>query len=118
MRLPRFTFSAPALAGALVAIVAGLLVLYPVAFLLQAALNTGDPEARPPTQYGLENFARLSPGSWCEAGKILVESERKSAILSRMSLESLRPRVRARVATHVFLRLTAMDVCCGPPASR
>jgi hypothetical protein len=69
-------------------------------------------------QYGLENFARLSPGSWCEAGKILVESERKSAILSRMSLESLRPRVRARVATHVFLRLTAMDVCCGPPASR
>jgi hypothetical protein len=50
--------------------------------------------------------------------KIFVESTRKSAILSRMSLESLRPRVRARVATHVFLRLTAMDVCCGPPASR
>jgi iron(III) transport system permease protein len=56
--LPR-TLSAPALAGALVAIVAGLLVLYPVAFLLQAALNTGDPEARPPTEYGLENFAGL-----------------------------------------------------------
>jgi hypothetical protein len=50
--------------------------------------------------------------------KKFVESTRKSAILSRMSLESLRPRVRARVATHVFLRLTAMDVCCGPPASR
>src|ERR1043166_6496582 len=59
MRLPRFTFSAPALAGALVAIVAGLLVLYPVAFLLQAALNVGDPDARPPTEYGFDNFAGL-----------------------------------------------------------
>ena len=27
--------------------------------LLQAALNTGDPEARPPTEYGLDNFAGL-----------------------------------------------------------
>ena len=44
--------SPQAVAGALVALVAGLLVLYPVAYLLQAALNTGDPEARPPTQYG------------------------------------------------------------------
>ena len=51
--------SPQALAGALVALVAGLLVLYPVAFLLQAALNTGDPEARPPTEYGLDNFAGL-----------------------------------------------------------
>src|SRR5437763_15080175 len=48
--------SPQALAGALVAVIAGLLVLYPVAFLLQAALNTGDPEARPPTEYGLDNF--------------------------------------------------------------
>src|SRR5947199_10758575 len=55
----RLNFSAPALAGALVAIVAGLLVLYPVAYLLQAALNTGDPEARPPTAYGFDNFAAL-----------------------------------------------------------
>src|SRR6266487_3911780 len=59
MRIPRIWFSPPALAGALVAIVAGLLVLYPVAFLLQAAFNTGDPEARPPTEYGFENFAGL-----------------------------------------------------------
>jgi iron(III) transport system permease protein len=51
--------SPQALVGALVAIAAGLLVLYPVVFLLQAALNTGDPEARPPTQYGLDNFAGL-----------------------------------------------------------
>lgn len=55
----RLTTSPQALVGALVAIVAGVLVLYPVAFLLQAALNTGDPEARPPTQYGLDNFAGL-----------------------------------------------------------
>ena len=59
MRFPKLSFSAPALAGALVAIVAGLLVLYPVAFLLQAALNVGDPEARPPAEYGFENFAGL-----------------------------------------------------------
>src|SRR6266550_8370076 len=51
--------SPQALTGAVVAVVAGLLVLYPVAFLLQAALNTGDPEARPPTQYGFDNFAGL-----------------------------------------------------------
>jgi iron(III) transport system permease protein len=55
----RFLKSPQALAGALVAIVAGLLVLYPVAFLLQAALNVGDPEARPPAEYGLENFTGL-----------------------------------------------------------
>jgi hypothetical protein len=24
---------------------------------------------------------------------------------------------RAEITLHVFLRLTAMDVCCGPPAS-
>src|SRR5882757_7916707 len=59
MRLPRFSFSAPAIAGALVAVIAGLLVLYPVFYLLQAALNTGDQDARPPTQYGLDNFAGL-----------------------------------------------------------
>src|SRR6201992_610390 len=51
--------SPQAIAGLVIALFAGLLVLYPVAFLLQAALNTGDPEARPPTQYGLDNFAGL-----------------------------------------------------------
>src|SRR3954467_11483266 len=48
-----------AVTGGLVALVAGVLVLYPVFFLLQAALNTGDPEARPPTAYGFDNFAGL-----------------------------------------------------------
>src|SRR5262245_33642061 len=55
----RFTWSAPAIAGVVVAVVAGLLVLYPVAYLLQAALNVGDPDARPPTEFGLDNFAGL-----------------------------------------------------------
>jgi iron(III) transport system permease protein len=59
MRIPRLSLSAPALAGALVAIAAGLLVLYPVFYLLQAAFNTGDPEARPPSAYGFDNFAAL-----------------------------------------------------------
>src|ERR1044071_9695043 len=55
----RLNFSAPAIAGAMVAVIAGLLVLYPVAYLLQAALNVGDPDARPPTEFGFENFAGL-----------------------------------------------------------
>src|SRR5882724_13648865 len=48
-----------ALIGAVVVLGAGLLVLYPVVYLLQAALNTGDPQARPPTSYGFDNFAGL-----------------------------------------------------------
>jgi hypothetical protein len=48
--------------------------------------------------------------------KNLWESEGESAILPRMSLLSSPTRVRARISTRIFLRLTAMDVCCGPPA--
>jgi iron(III) transport system permease protein len=32
------------------------LVLYPIYYLIQAALNVGDPQARPPQEYGLANF--------------------------------------------------------------
>jgi iron(III) transport system permease protein len=35
---------------------AAVLVLYPVFFLLQAALDVGDPQVRPPTAYGFDNF--------------------------------------------------------------
>src|SRR4051794_29965758 len=59
MRLSMNWRTPQAVTGGLVALVAGVLVLYPVFFLLQAALNTGDPEARPPTEYGLGNFAGL-----------------------------------------------------------
>src|ERR1044072_3257141 len=58
MHLARWR-SPPAAPGPVVGVVWGFLVVYPVAFLLQAALNTGDPEARPPTEYGFENFAGL-----------------------------------------------------------
>src|SRR2546425_9804334 len=47
------------LLGGLVAGVAAVLVLYPIAFLVQASLSVGDPQARPPEAYGLENYAEL-----------------------------------------------------------
>jgi iron(III) transport system permease protein len=44
------------MAGYGVAAVAAVLVLYPVFFLFQAALDVGDPQVRPPTAYGFDNF--------------------------------------------------------------
>jgi iron(III) transport system permease protein len=52
----RSPISAQQIAGYGVAAVAAVLVLYPVFFLLQAALDVGDPQVRPPTAYGLDNF--------------------------------------------------------------
>lgn len=37
----------------------GLFVLYPVFYLVQASLDVGLPEVRPPTAYGLDNYAAL-----------------------------------------------------------
>ncbi len=65
--------------------------------------------------WGLFSRYRLRRAVVLGGMKISVESRCNSAILARMSLGSSRPRVRARVSTQVFLRLTAMDVCCGPP---
>jgi iron(III) transport system permease protein len=48
--------SAQKIAGYGVAAVAAVLVLYPVFFLLQAAFDVGDPQVRPPTAYGFDNF--------------------------------------------------------------
>lgn len=42
----------------LVAVVA-LLVLYPIFYLLQAALDVGLPDSRPPTDYGADNFLKI-----------------------------------------------------------
>jgi len=53
------SFSAQKFAGYGVAAVAAVLVLYPVFFLLQAALDVGDPQVRPPTAYGLDNFSGI-----------------------------------------------------------
>jgi len=47
------------MAGYGVAAVAAVLVLYPVFFLLQAALDVGDPQVRPPTAYGFDNFSGI-----------------------------------------------------------
>src|SRR6185312_14346654 len=49
--------------GAGVAIIAAVLVLYPVAYLFQAALDVGNPNVRPPEAFGLDNFALL-PNYW------------------------------------------------------
>jgi iron(III) transport system permease protein len=38
-------------------------VIYPVYYLVQASLDVGDPEARPPTAYGIDNFEAL-PHYW------------------------------------------------------
>src|SRR5256885_16898128 len=56
----RSPISAQQLAGYGVAAVAAILVLYPVFFLLQAALDVGDPQVRPPTAYGFDNFNGIS----------------------------------------------------------
>jgi iron(III) transport system permease protein len=52
----RSLISAQKIAGYGVAAMAAVLVLYPVFFLLQAALDVGDPQVRPPTAYGFDNF--------------------------------------------------------------
>jgi len=52
----RSQISAQKIAGYGVAAVAAVMVLYPVFFLLQAALDVGDPQVRPPTAYGFDNF--------------------------------------------------------------
>src|SRR6202795_1085365 len=51
--------SAQKLTGYGVAGVAAVLILYPMFFLLQAALDVGDPQVRPPTAYGIGNFSGL-----------------------------------------------------------
>jgi iron(III) transport system permease protein len=51
--------SPQAIAGYGVAAVAAVLVLYPVFYLLQAAFDVGDPQIRPPTSYGVDNFEAL-----------------------------------------------------------
>jgi iron(III) transport system permease protein len=53
------SISAQKIAGYGVAAVAAVLVLYPVFFLLQAALDVGDPQVRPPTAYGFDNFSGI-----------------------------------------------------------
>src|SRR5580765_741185 len=60
------------LLAALVGGGAAVLVLYPIAFLIQASLSVGDPQARPPEAYGLANFAELPRYSRIFANTFLV----------------------------------------------
>ncbi len=59
MQSARSLISAQKMAGYGVAAVAAVLILYPVFFLLQAALDVGDPQVRPPTAYGFDNFSGI-----------------------------------------------------------
>jgi iron(III) transport system permease protein len=56
VQFARSLITAQKMAGYGVAAVAAVLILYPVFFLLQAALDVGDPQVRPPTAYGFDNF--------------------------------------------------------------
>ena len=57
LRVP--PFSAQAIVTLLILLVCGGLVVYPVVFLVEAALNTGDPQEFPLQEWGLANFAAL-----------------------------------------------------------
>jgi iron(III) transport system permease protein len=64
MALPRLLTGSiglpgPRLVSILVGGAAAVLVLYPIFFLFQASLSVGDPQARPPEAYGLDNFIDL-----------------------------------------------------------
>lgn len=64
-----------------VAAIVGVLVLYPIFFLLQAALDVGDADVRPPTAYGLGNFVAM----WHYAG-ILGNTIAVSAAATAMAI--------------------------------
>jgi iron(III) transport system permease protein len=50
----------PRLASLVVGGAAAVLVFYPIVYLIQASLSVGDPQARPPEAYGLDNYAGLA----------------------------------------------------------
>ena len=71
-RAKRAGFNGQFVVGGAVALIASACVLYPVYFLLQAAFDVGDPEARPPTAYGWDNFAGLAEYSQILLNTLLV----------------------------------------------
>ena len=58
MRLPSLT--SRQIVMPLVVLVCGVLVIYPIGFLLSESLNVGDPSTFPPEEYGLDNYLNLS----------------------------------------------------------
>jgi len=57
------------------------LVLYPLVFLVQVALNTGDAQTWPPAQYGLDNFDGL-----LRAPKVLLNTLHVAALATGMAV--------------------------------
>jgi iron(III) transport system permease protein len=66
---------------AILIVVVGLFVLYPIWYLVQAALNVGDPDVRPPTAYGLGNFEALA-----QYGQIMLNTLGVSFAATLMAL--------------------------------
>src|SRR5207253_9113245 len=64
----------PRLVSLLVGGGAAVLVLYPIAYLVQASLSVGDPQARPPEAYGLANYADLGRYAHIFGNTLLVAS--------------------------------------------
>lgn len=58
-RLQSWLPSGQTIAGIIAILVTAALVAYPIYYLLQASLDVGEPEVRPPTAYGLDNYAAL-----------------------------------------------------------
>src|SRR5215467_11248658 len=70
---PRWSLlSAQTVVGVTVAAFAAILVLYPIFFLVQASLDVGDPEIRPPAAYGFDNYATLLQYSQILLNTVLV----------------------------------------------
>ena len=66
--------SAQAIATLLILLVCGGLVIYPVLFLAEEALNVGDPQEFPLQEWGLGNFAALAEEWHVLANTALVAS--------------------------------------------
>src|ERR1700760_2311349 len=58
MRLPAFT--SRQIVMPIVVLFCGVLVIYPIGFLVSESLNVGDPSTFPPEEYGLDNYLSLS----------------------------------------------------------
>src|SRR5262249_18102005 len=58
MRLPALT--SRQIVMPLVVLLCGLLVIYPIGFLLSESLNVGDPSTFPPEEFGLDNYFNLT----------------------------------------------------------
>jgi iron(III) transport system permease protein len=59
----------------------GLLVLYPVAFLLAEAVNVGDPEDFPKTEFGFDNF-----GAMIEDWHVLLDTAQVALLATGMAI--------------------------------